>query len=290
MKDKIAYILFFAFVKVIQASPKWAISLINSVFYHLIWHLDFFRKKIVLRNLEIAFPNLTQKERLHIAKKTYKNYIYYLSEMIKNINISKEELNKKVSLIRENYLLEAINSKKPIIFMTAHFGNWELVPKVIGANYTPMVVLMREFDNKKIGEIFKKSRNSFNISTLNKDASIKGILKALKEGKSLAILIDQHTYQTNAIKVDFFNQRVKFNRSITTLSEKFNAIVVPMFSYQKDGKYFLEFQKPKSFSKEDTIESFTQWQASTIEEMIKKHPSEYYWFHKRFKEIPNIYN
>ena len=62
-----------------------------------------------------------------------------------------------------------------------------------------------------------------------------------------------------------------------------------MFSYSENGKYYLEILEPKEFSENDTIESFTQWQANIIENMIKKYPSEYYWFHKRFKNIKGIY-
>ncbi len=280
--------LFFA--KMSQKTSQNFLNYSIKVISFLFWHLDFFRKKIVLRNLEIAFPHKTKQEQKEIAKKIYQNYTRYIVDIIQNITISKEELNKKVTIIGEENIKKAIESKKPIVFMTAHFGNWELVPKVIGANYTPMVVLMREFENRVVGEFFKKSRNSFNISTINKDGSAKEIIKAFKDRKALGILIDQHSNSPKSIDVEFFGKKVKFNRGISVLANKFHALVVPMFSYQKDGKYFIEFQKPKSFSKKDTIESFTQWQASTIEEMIKKHPSEYYWFHKRFKNIPNIYN
>jgi len=143
---------------------------------------------------------------------------------------------------------------------------------------------MREFNNPKIGDFFKKSRNSFNISTINKNASVREIIKAFKRGDSLGVLIDQHSTSKRAIKVKFFNQEVAFNRAVSTLAERFGAIIVPFFTYTKDGQdgYIIEFLEPKSIE-DSSIQEFTQWQASTIEEIIKQHPSEYYWFHKRFK-------
>ena len=286
--DTAQYYLFLIFKKVIEITPKKLESKIISLFLWLIYNRKFARKKVVLKNLEIAFPGLSKEERENLAKDVYRKYLRYFADIIRSVNISKDSLKRKVTIRGEEYLNQALQSNKPIIFMTAHFGNWEVAPKVIGAFYKPMVVLMREFDNPKIGEFFKKSRASFNIEPINKEGSIKEVIKAFKEGKALGILIDQHTIAQNAVDVNFLNKRVKFNRAISTLAEKFDAIAVPMFSYEDENGYILEFLEPKTFE-DCTIESFTQWQATTIEKMIKKHPSEYYWFHKRFKNIEGTY-
>ena len=288
MNDLLYYIFRFYYFLVTH-TPKKLKKIIIDIFAFLVWHLDFFRKKVVLKNLEIAFPKMSKKERIKIAKQFYKNFIFYMTDIIDSLNISKEELRNKVIIKEEQNLKLALNSNKPIVFMTAHFGNWEVAPKVIGAFYKEMVVLMREFDNPKIGEFFKKSRSSFNISPLNKKKSAREIIKAFKENKALGVLIDQHSTSNTAIEVEFFNKKVKFNRGISTLAKKFDAIIVPMFTYFENGKYILEFQTPREFRNGDTIESFTQWQATTIENMIKRYPSEYYWFHKRFKNIEGIY-
>ena len=290
MRNLLSLFFFNTLSFIIKKTPPSKIESFAKVFSTLLYHIDFIRKKIVLRNLAIAFPNLSKQEQKEIAKKVYFNFTLYFSEVIKNIDISKEDLEKKVTIVGQKHIQEALSLQKPIVFMTAHFGNWEFAPKVIGAFYTPMLVLERKFDNPHIAKIFQKNRNSFNITTINKKSSAREIIKAFKEGKALGILIDQHSKSKTAIEVDFFGKRVKFNRGVTTLAKKFDAIVVPMFSYRKENQYYLEFLEPKSFSKNDTLESFTQWQASTIEAMIKKYPDEYYWFHKRFKNIANIYD
>ncbi len=280
--DTLLYYLFYTFYILIKYTPDFLKKYILNLFYFLAYHLDFFRKKVVLKNLEIAFPNLSEKERKKIAKQFYKNFVFYMADMVESLEISKEELANKVKIIGEENINKALKSGKPVVFMTAHFGNWEVAPKVIGAFYTKLTVLMREFDNPKLGEFFKKSRNSFNISTLNKRASARDIIKALKNGNALGVLIDQHSKSQKAEKVLFFNQEVAFNKAVSTLSKKFGAIVVPFFTYTQD-KYVVEFLEPRSIGENESIHNFTQWQANIIEEMIKKHPSEYYWFHKRFK-------
>ena len=287
--NNLLYYLFLFFYYLVKFTPNFIKKPILNFFAWCIWNFDFFRKKVVLKNLEIAFPEKSQNERLKIAKEFYRKFVYYMADIIETLNISKEELYNKIKIVNEKYIQEALSKNRPIVFMTAHFGNWEIVPKYMGAFYIEAVVLMREFDNAKIGEFFKKSRNSFNITTLNKKSSAREIIKAFKNGKSLGVLIDQHSTSKTAIDVEFLGQKVRFNRAISTLAKKFNAIVVPLFSYSENGNFFVEFLAPREFGKNDTIESFTQWQADIISDMIKKHPSEYYWFHKRFKNIRGIY-
>jgi KDO2-lipid IV(A) lauroyltransferase len=286
--NTLLYYLFYIFYIFIKYTPNFLKKPILHLFYILVYNFDFFRKKVVLANLKVAFPSLSENERKKIAKQFYKNFISYIADMVESLQISKEELSNKVEVIGEENIKKALSSGKPVVFMTAHFGNWEVAPKIIGAFYNKLTVLMREFDNPKLGEFFKKSRNSFNISTLNKKSSAREIIKALKSGNSLGILIDQHSKSPKAEKVLFFNQEVAFNKAVSTLSKKFDAVIVPFFTYTKD-KYVIEFLEPKSIG-EESIQDFTQWQATVIEDMIKKHPSEYYWFHKRFKLMsPEIY-
>jgi len=282
MMNTLLYYLFIVFYFFVKYTPKPIKKPILYFFYLFVWNFDFFRKKVVLKNLEIAFPEKTEKERIQIAKQFYKNFIFYISDIIETMNTPKEELEQNIEIKGKEYLESALKEGKPVVFMTAHFGNWELAPKIIGAFYTPIAILMREFENKKLGEFFKKSRNSFNNFTINKRSSAREIIKAVKNGYSIGILIDQHSTADKAEKITFFNQEVTFNRAISTLAKKFKMTIVPVFTYKENEKHIIEFLEPQKIG-DKSIHEFTEWQGKVIEEMIKKHPSEYYWFHKRFK-------
>ena len=254
---------------------------ILSKLWFVFYYLDFFRKPIVLKNLNIAFPNKSKKEKIKIAKNTYKNFLSFFEDIIDfKKNPSKLE---KIKIINEDYLLKAINSNKPIILMTAHFGNWEISPKLIVRKYKkPLAIIMREIENEKINKFFKKIRGDEDIKLINKRRSSREIVKSLlKEKRILGILIDQKTSNKNAPIVDFFVP-TKFNPAISKLAKSTKAIVIPGFCYKKDNKYIAEFKKPREF-KDTSIEEFTQWQAKEIEDMIRKYPDEYYWFHDRWK-------
>jgi KDO2-lipid IV(A) lauroyltransferase len=245
-------------------------------FFYLI---DFKRKPIVKKNLSIAFPKKSKKEINKLAKKTYKNFLEHF-EFIVALNKNPKLLN-QVTIKNEELFKKAINSKKPLIIMSAHFGNWEIGPRLI-AQKIPLAAVMREIENPKINKFFTKIRSNQNIKIIYKKRSAKEILKAmLKEKRAIGILIDQRTSNKQAPVVDFFVP-TQFNPAISKLAKATNAIVLPAFSYKKEGKYVLEFKKPREF-KDTTIEEFTQWQADVIKEMIINHPDEYYWFHDRWK-------
>ena len=252
-----------------------------SKLWFVVYYLDFFRKPIVFKNLDIAFPEKSKKEKIKIAKNTYKNFLGFFEDIIEfKKNPSKYE---EIEIIGEEYILDALKSNKPIILVTGHFGNWEITPKFIVRKYKkPMAVIMREIENPKINKFFKKIRSNEDIKLINKKSSAKEIMKSLiKEKRILGVLIDQSTKNKEAPIVNFFKP-VRFNPAVSRLTKATKAIVIAGFCYKENGKYKIEIKKPKIF--EGNIQEFTQWQATEIENMIKRYPDEYYWFHNRWKK------
>ncbi len=252
-----------------------------SKLWFVVYYLDFFRKPIVFKNLDIAFPEKSKKEKTKIAKNTYKNFLTFFEDTIA-FEKHPSKYN-EIKIIGEEYLLNAFISKKPVILVTAHFGNWEITPKFIVKKYKkPIAAVMREIENPKINKFFKKIRSNEDIKLINKKSGAKEIIKAMiKEKRILGILIDQYTKNKDAPIVKFFKP-TRFNPAVSKLAKATKAIVIPGFCYKENGKYFIEFKKPKEF--EGSIENFTQWQANEIENMIRRYPCQYYWFHNRWKK------
>ena len=256
-----------------------------SKLWRFVYYLDFFRKKIVFKNLDIAFPEKSKKEKTKIAKNTYKNFLTFFEDTIEfKKNPKKLE---EIEVIGEEYILNALKSEKPVILVTAHFGNWEISPKFILRRYKkPMAVVMREIEDPKINKFFKRIRGDEDIKLINKKRSSREIVKSLlREKRILGILIDQRSNASTALRVKFFIPETSFNPAVSKLAKGLKAVVIPGFSYKKDGKYVIEFKDIREFTKNDTIEEFTQWQADVIEDMIKHYPDQYYWFHNRWKKV-----
>jgi len=257
---------------------------ILSKIWWLVYYVDFIRKPIVKKNLKIAFPSLSIKERNTLAKQVYKNFAEFFEDTI-DYTKHPEKMN-KINVKNEHFILNALQSGKPVVIMSAHFGNWELGPRFIAGKYTKIAAIMREIENEKINKFFLKVRSHPNIKVIYRKKAAKEMLKAmLREKRALGILIDQYTRSKNAVKVKFFKPDTVFNPAISKIAKATGANVVPVFCYKDNGEYTLEFSEPRVFDrKKDTIESFTQWQADMIEKTIRRHPDQYYWFHNRWKE------
>jgi len=245
----------------------------------ILYMLDGKRKKYVFTNLDLVFPEMSDEEKKALAKKFYENFVFNIFEIFKNRNISKEKLKSKFEVIGlekvEKYL------DKPVIFMSAHYGNWEMLPLFLGGVLeVPMTVVVRELDNPILNKVFKKNREVFNIKTVDKKGALKKLIKAIKEGRSVGLFVDQNTAKNEGEDVVMFGLKALHTPSAALLSKKFNLPIMPVFIQRDNDKYKIIFEEPIM---EKDIKKSVQLQSDVIEKMIKQKPDEWYWFHRRFK-------
>ena len=249
------------------------------------------RFHIVMTNLDLAFgESKTKKEKLEIAKKCYYNFAKYLGiNFILNQNTTKQKILEKVVFKNEHFLLDAIKSGRPIIVTTGHFGQWETFGLAVAARFGASSALGRKLDSSVMDKILKANRSQFDVELIDKDGGARDILKALKAGRIVGILVDQNTAPKEGIKVKFFGKDVLHTPAASVLAQKTNALIINAFIYQKDENLSeICFEQPidiSTFDKEDAVQKATQMQCSACEEMVRAKPEEYFWFHQRFKRF-----
>jgi KDO2-lipid IV(A) lauroyltransferase len=237
------------------------------------------RKRDLFVNLDLVYPDMPKEEKIQLAKKIYENFVYNLFELFRNRNITKEKLVKKVEFVGLDKVKNYLN--KPVVFITAHYGNWEMMPLILGGVLEiPMSVVVRDLDIEFLNKFFKKSRETFNIETFNKKGALKNLIKALKNGRSVGIFVDQNTAREEGIDIEMFGLKALQTPSAALLSKKFDIPIIPVFIQREGEKYKVIFKEPII---EKDINKNVQMQSKVIEEMIKEKPEEWYWFHRRFK-------
>jgi KDO2-lipid IV(A) lauroyltransferase len=237
------------------------------------------RKRDLFTNLDLVYPDMSKKEKIKLAKKVYENFIYNLFELFRNRNITKEKLSKKVEFIGLDKVKKYLD--KPVIFITAHYGNWEMMPLIIGGLLElPVSVVVRNLDNEFLNNFFKKNREIFNIETFNKKGALKNLMKAIKSGRNVGLFVDQNTAKEEGVDVEMFGLKALHTPSAALLSKKFDIPIIPVFIQREKDKYKIIF---KDVILEKDINKNVQMQSNVIEEMIKEKPEEWYWFHRRFK-------
>lgn len=283
---------FFKFVFFI--TPKFILTPFLNGIGTLAYHIDNKHRRIAFVNLDLTFKDTkTKEEKEKIVKQLYKNLAFFGYDFIQNQNITREKLLQKVTIENEEIYQKALQSGRPLVFQSAHFGTWELVPLSMAAKFNkPVSVVGRELDSKSINKILEKNRTQFDIEIIDKMAGARPMLKAIKQGRNLGVLVDQDTSTKNeGIEIQFFGCRALQTPALSVLAKKTKALVIPIFVY-KTSLYTHKIRILEPIDPlECSIEETTQAQADRIEEMARFKPDEYFWLHRRFKSFyKELYN
>jgi KDO2-lipid IV(A) lauroyltransferase len=280
---------FLFFQKIIKIIPlSWHYKMARG-FAKLAYFIDRRHTKIAWVNLDIAFGNSkTKKEKKEMILSSYENLFIVAIETILLQGISKEKLLEMVEFENEEILLDAIKSKKPIIFFTGHYCNWELGILAIGAKFLPLSIVGRPLDWKWADNILTATREQFGVKLIPKKRAMKSLIQEIKNKRAVGIAVDQNTSSKDGILVDFFGKEARHTPAVSILARRFDAIIIPVFDFRiRTGKYRVKFFEPITIRKSDLIDSdildLTQAQAKFTQKVIEYEPKFWLWLHARWK-------
>lgn len=287
MKDLSLFIFYKIFKFIILYTPIKILKIILDFIAFIIYSFNKEHKKIAKANLDFVYQDkLSYEEKIDIIKESYKNMVYNGYQFIKNQTFELEDFEKIITIENEHYILDAIKNKRKIILITAHYGNWEFGNTYIPLKYGSTTMVGRPMKNKYLNKELDETRTKNKTHMLTKQDASRGLIKALKKGDIIGLVIDQHN--KHGIDVNFFGHKVKQIDSSSRLAVKFNAVILPLFFTREDfGKYkakFYEPIEPITYTGENQILDLTQAQVDIIEKHILQKPEQWLWQHKRFKK------
>lgn len=228
--------------------------------------------------IQKALPDLNQQQVGNIQYQSTINIATTLLELPKIYNWSKKTLLKKV-IVEGNF-----PDQGPVLILTAHLGQWELIRHYTNKCHFPMASIYRKANNKLVDKLIFNARAKSHAPLIAKGHSgSRQLLKTLKEGISLGLLNDQK--MSDGIPTTFFGQPAKTASAIAELSLKRKLPIVPVFCYHSCNGFTLEVGEPLQPEQEPTpenIASLTQKCNDIMEQAIRKHPEQWFWQHKRF--------
>ena len=245
----------------------------------------FFRsKKKIISNLKKALPETSEKNIELIINEMWGNYGKILSEyiFIKKIRNSKNE---KFITVEGQEILEEIKiSKDPVVFISGHFNNFELMAMEIEKSGINLAAIYRPLNNiflNKIMEIIRKKHICKNQIKKGRSGT-RELLVFLKKNYSIALMIDQRV--SEGIKSNFFGEPAFTTTIPAQLVKKFNCKIVPVYIERIRGSFFkLKVNTPIFFEKNSSLEKITLDLNKHLEKMILKNPSQWIWSHNRWK-------
>tara|TARA_B100000676_G_C17897705_1_gene742813 strand:- start:205 stop:1056 length:852 start_codon:yes stop_codon:yes gene_type:complete len=270
-------IILFLIFKIIGL--KYSSKLSGNIFSFL---GPFFRSnKICHKNLIFAFPDLNEYERQKILKNMWLNYGKIFSEYL-FINKLKTADN---LIIRNQEMLEKIKKRKePVIFISGHFNNFELMAMHLERSGIDVAAIYRPLNNIFLNPIMEYIRKKYICKKQIKKgiSGTKEILKEYKNGTSIALMIDQRV--SEGIKSNFFGHEAFTTTIPAQFVKKFNTKIVPVYIERSaDDKFHLEILEEITFSKNETLDDITANLNKVLENMIKKNADQWIWTHNRWK-------
>ena len=292
------YYLAKGFVYLIQKQSRDFCIRTGEGFGSLLWNLGY-RKKVILRNLDIAFPDKPLDWKLQVGKKSLRNIGRVLFELPKIPQYIQTKEIEKIFFLEEGKELIRRGSKGKIL-ISAHIGNWELAGAGLSHFFGNMVSLAYRMKNKKLNDFLTKIRNEVGVEIIFHNQSLKDFIKALDEGKILTFLADQNALRERGIFVDFFGLPASTITFPAKLALRYNKDI--LFGYiwfdEKEKVYrgkFREINFEKLGNMKEDLKNLVQAYTKEIEKAVREHPEQYFWVHKRWKTRPegqpeNIYD
>jgi KDO2-lipid IV(A) lauroyltransferase len=289
------YKLFSLLAKIL---PKRGMDYLLKSLAKFAYRVDKKHNHIINTNLKLAFKDrLTQQDRDNIGVRVFYNLLQTIIGFMRRESRSREEILKDIEFKNSHILQTAIDNREKVIFITGHYSNWELLPLSVSAKFGINIVgVGRKLDSELMDRVLIKNREKFGIEMVYRKGGLKGIIKALKGGKAVGLLLDQHLgAKQGGVEIDFFNHKALHSPSASILARNLQATLIPVFiSTDNYKKYTITFYNPlptiKTEDKEQDIIDMTQAQAKITEDVIREKPEEWFWVHKRWKGFyPEIY-
>jgi KDO2-lipid IV(A) lauroyltransferase len=290
MKNTLEYIFFFFFAKLFQVlglkiSRRLA-SLVALIFYYIVP----IRKSTVIENLKIAFPEYSNEKIKKISFNVYKSFSIFLIEILVFPKINCKKIEAELEFSDPDLVIKKFNEGKGLIILSAHFGNWELIPPAIGARLgINGLTIVKPLRNPFVDKWMNNLRTRFGNEVIPLGISLRKTYQSLKEKKMIGIAADQRGPE-EGVKVKFFNTEVPVYSGPSVLSLKTGAPILSLLTVrQKDFRYkiFVKEIDRNDLSKnfDDSVVELTQRHTLHLEKMITKYPEQWFWMHKKWKHL-----
>ena len=241
--------------------------------------------KIIISNLTKAFPKLSLQEKKILSKKMWFNYGRILAEyMYIKYFREKKKFSNLITIENQNILEKIKKESKPVIFISGHFNNFELMAMQIDKAGIDLTTIYRPLNNIFLNPLMERIRKKYICKKQIKKgiAGTKELLQNFKNGSSIALMIDQRV--TEGVMCDFFGQKARTTTIPAQFVKKFNAKIVPVYIHRfDDNKFKLEFGNIIEFKNDETLDAITLKLNKILEEMILKNPDQWIWTHNRWK-------
>jgi len=292
MRQRLEYAAAWPFIKILGILPRPLARATGIGLAWVVYLLHVRLRQVGMRNLAMVFPEKSEAERARILRGEFASLGRQLAEVCQFPKYTRENVEQVVVYDGlENYQ-NAYARGKGVLFLTAHFGGWELSAFTHSLHGHWMHVVVRAMDNVYLDRLIRQYRTMHGNQIVEKDDFVRGLLAAMRAGEVVGILMDTNMTPPQGVFVDFFGIPACTASGLARIALKTDAAVVPTFTIWDAAlrKYRLRFDPAVELVRTDDLEADiktnTQKFTSIIEEYVRKYPEQWLWVHRRWKTRP----
>ncbi|MCG1037739.1 lysophospholipid acyltransferase family protein [Polaribacter sargassicola] len=284
----IIFTLIYPFIWLISKLPMRVLYFFSDVFYILNYYIIGYRKKVVLNNLKLSFPDKSDQEIKKISKGFFKHLTDFIVESIKTFTISEKEISKRIKYKNIDLLENVAKNGKSIALVGIHQANWEwLTGLPLHIKNPDFYAAYTKVENKHFEKVVKMSRSKFGGTLYRTSDTIRNLHRNFvnkKQGIYILLSDQSPLLSKTQYWANFMGVKVPVHTGAEALSKRYDMSFVYWTSRKiKRGYYEIEFEliteNPKEYKNYELTDKFLE----ITERNIRNQPEVYLWSHKRFK-------
>ena len=292
MRENLEYWLVVAVARFLGRMPRGLARLLAGMLAFGV-HWAFGRlRRVGVRNLELAFPELPLEARKRILRGVYDYLGWQLVEFCRMTRYTAQNTGDRISTEGMEHYLAAQARGKGVLIVTGHLGAWELSSFYHSLMGHPMGMVIRRLDNRRLDDYVNAIRCLHGNRVLHKDDFGRGLLTAMRAGQTVGILMDTNMTPPQGEFVKFFGRPACTATGLAHVARKTGAAVLPGFMLWEpaERKYVLHFgpeiEIPHTEDAQADILAGTQLCTEAIESWIRRYHDQWLWIHRRWKTRP----
>ena len=249
------------------------------------------RRQVVDENLRRAFPDADPEWREQVAREAYRHLGREVAAMLRLSTLDREGVNRTVEIPEEDWrgFEEAHAEGRGVILATGHYGNWEMAAAAVAARGVPIQAIVKRQSNPLVNRRIEAARAALGVETVDMGEASRQVPRALLSGMGVGIVADQDA-RRSGVFVPFFGIPASTHRGPALFSLRLGSpLIAAVCRRLPDGRYRLtgtRIRIERTESLEEDVREVTARGAANLEAAIREDPTQYFWFHKRWKTAP----
>lgn len=253
-----------------------------------------FRKKIILDNLKIAFPDWSDEKRQKVGRASVYHMAYNFAEFFTIPQIDQKFVDRHVVYEGWEHLEAARAQNKGVYLLSLHMGSGDMAANLITMKGLPVWIITKQFKNALLNDLWFSIRGAQGVRYIDAHGRNTAfeILKALKAQGAVAFVLDQFMGKPYGVETEFFGRKTGTAYGLSLFATKTGSPILPVYIYEGDDKKLhVVFEPPVNYAhlltedKQANLVAITQEFNNRLEAIVRRHPEQWMWIHRRWKEF-----